>query len=418
MGRRTSLRNRRISMQTIALLAAISGVVGVRSTFLIYPYFFCPASPGAVAACPIWMIEHGVLEYHRGMGAVFALIGYLLGVILLVGALFGRGTCGWACPVGFLQDGLKHLRSTPLRRVKPLHLAVLSLAFILPTFLHSSMALGYLATFGFYMLIGLAIHQGIRKRRLWASLLLTASGATLLVISLLLRADVFEAYRTSPRPLAFFTSVEFTGLTGLLALLPGASALLITVWRGRGGRDPFTLRMGDRERIFRSVKYGILLLIAPLSYITGTLAFTDVDPIGGLVATLPTLFYQPELWRGNPTFFWIKAINTGLFMALAVTVYRGWCRYLCPLGALWAPLNRTSLLRIEFREGACINCGLCLRACPMGLDPRKNVMSGECIVCSKCVEVCPTGALTLKLSRRTLTETPRRTRLEVAENEE
>ena len=408
MSRATSLRNRRISMQMTVLLASIAGVVGVRATFLIYPYFFCPASPGAVAACPIWMIEHGVLESHRGAGAVFALIGYLLGVILLLGALFGRGSCGWACPVGFLQDGLKHLRSTPLKRMKPHYLAVLSLAFILPTLLYSSMALGYLATFGFYMLIGLAIHQGIRRRKFWASLLLTISGVALIALSALLRAGVVEAYQTSPRPLAFFTSVEFTGFTGLLAALPGAAALFLTYWRRRAGRDPFTLKMGGKERIARPIKYGILLSIAPLSYVTGTLAFTDVDPIGGLVATLPTLFYQPELWRGNPTFFWIKAANTGLFMALAVTVYRGWCRYLCPLGALWSPMNKISLLRIEFEPKRCINCGLCVRACPMGLDPRVQVMSPECIVCSKCVEVCPTEALVLKFAGRKLSERPLR----------
>ncbi|RLF72057.1 MAG: 4Fe-4S ferredoxin, partial [Thermoplasmata archaeon] len=53
-------------------------------------------------------------------------MGYLLGVILLRGGLFGRGSCGWACPVGLLQDGLKHPSSTPLQRTQPKPLAVLS----------------------------------------------------------------------------------------------------------------------------------------------------------------------------------------------------------------------------------------------------------------------------------------------------
>jgi len=397
----TTLRSRRISLQIIALVVSVAGVVGVKATSLIYPYFFCPASPGAVAACPIWMIEHGVLEYHRGLGAVFALIGYLLGLFILIGAIFGRGACGWACPVGFFQDVMKHMRTTPLKNVKPLHVFLISIALILPAMAYSSMALGYLATVGFYLLIALGVHTTLKRERVVGGALLVLLGTLLVALTLLLQRGIIEPYRIHPRPLAYLTSIEFTGFTGLISLLTGISSIAILKYRERRG-DPFRLRMGGKERLARPVKYFILLSIAPLSYVTGTLAFTDVDPVGGLVATLPTLFYQPELWRGNPTFFWIKAFNTALFVALSITVYRGWCRYLCPLGALWAPFNRTSLFRVEYNPKRCIDCNLCIKACPMGLDPRKQVNTAECIMCGKCVEVCPTDALVLKLGRRRL----------------
>lgn len=78
------------------------------------------------------------------------------------------------------------------------------------------------------------------------------------------------------------------------------------------------------------------------------------------------------------------------FVALSLTVERFWCRYLCPLGALLAVTNKTSLWRIRADEATCISCGRCDRACPMALDVIHEVERGlECTRCQACVQACP-----------------------------
>jgi ferredoxin-type protein NapH len=50
---------------------------------------------------------------------------------------------------------------------------------------------------------------------------------------------------------------------------------------------------------------------------------------------------------------------------------------------------------------ACINCMVCNRNCPMGLDvnsmvKKKNMKNPECILCLNCVDTCPKNAVMLK----------------------
>ena len=100
----------RIASQTFFLFTAILGIFGIGMTGFIYPYFFCPASPGACAGCPIWVIEHGTIEILSGSSHGAMMLLYLLGLFLVIGALVGRSFCGWACPVGSLQDMYSYLR--------------------------------------------------------------------------------------------------------------------------------------------------------------------------------------------------------------------------------------------------------------------------------------------------------------------
>ena len=78
------------------------------------------------------------------------------------------------------------------------------------------------------------------------------------------------------------------------------------------------------------------------------------------------------------------------FIVLSLVVERFWCRYLCPLGALLALTNKISLWHIRADQTACIACGRCDRACPMGLDVVREVERGlECTRCRACVQACP-----------------------------
>ena len=85
--------------------------------------------------------------------------------------------------------------------------------------------------------------------------------------------------------------------------------------------------------------------------------------------------------------------KTGLCIAIlvsAVFCYRSFCRFLCPLGAIYSLFSKIALLAVRVDEDLCIDCGLCIKTCPMDTV---QVGDGECIHCGACQNVCPTQAI-------------------------
>lgn len=72
--------------------------------------FHCYSCPLSSFACPV-----GVAANYAALFPVFFEVPYLLiGVLVLAGITVGALVCGWACPFGFLQDGLGKLTSWKL----------------------------------------------------------------------------------------------------------------------------------------------------------------------------------------------------------------------------------------------------------------------------------------------------------------
>ena len=98
----------RITFQLIFLILSCLGlffiILGMSwsTTGLYYPYLFCPACPGHTANCPIGGLEHAFLAKDLITG--LKMLVYLFGFLGVAGVLVGRWFCGWACPVGALQD--------------------------------------------------------------------------------------------------------------------------------------------------------------------------------------------------------------------------------------------------------------------------------------------------------------------------
>lgn len=82
-----------------------------------------------------------------------------------------------------------------------------------------------------------------------------------------------------------------------------------------------------------------------------------------------------------------------VIIVACIFIYRAFCRFLCPLGALYGLFNRISLLGMKLDKDNCVNCGLCVGKCKMDI---RHVGDRECISCGDCAGVCPTGAITRK----------------------
>ena len=84
---------------------------------------------------------------------------------------------------------------------------------------------------------------------------------------------------------------------------------------------------------------------------------------------------------------------------LCVFCYRAFCRFVCPLGAIYSLFSRFSIVGVRVDEHRCSHCGACVSSC--GMDVR-HVGDRECIQCGKCMSSCSQDAISIKADRITL----------------
>ena len=119
--------------------------------------------------------------------------------------------------------------------------------------------------------------------------------------------------------------------------------------------------------------------------------------LGGIVLAIANESVQDAIgWR-----FVLKMIILVLIMVGAIKFYRPFCKYLCPLGALYSLANPISLYRYKIDENKCTGCGACSRVCNMEIEPLKTPNSPECIRCGRCKNICPNGAIRSTLDELT-----------------
>lgn len=240
-----------------------------RTKGLCLPGLNCYSCPGALGACPIGSLQ-AVLTSRE-----FSFSFYIVGFLLVVGALCGRFVCGWLCPFGLFQDLLhkipfpKKLRKLPGER--------------------GLRCLRYVILVGFVILLPMCITDAFGMGTPW-----------------------FCAY---------------------------------------------------------------------------------LCPAGTLEAGIPLMLASGALREAAGWVFRWKVLLLILLILLSLIVYRPFCRYLCPLGAVYGLCNPVSLVRLTVDTQVCVSCGTCQSACPLDIPVWQRPNGPDCIRCGKCVSACPHGAI-------------------------
>ncbi len=101
-------------------------------------------------------------------------------------------------------------------------------------------------------------------------------------------------------------------------------------------------------------------------------------------------------YLGIHDFFYIELtwyfLVFAAIVALAVFVYRPFCRLACPYGAILSLAAAGSRFKLR-RNDSCRDCGLCEKACPTG-EAGAGDLKQECYLCYRCVEACKLGGIT------------------------
>lgn len=160
------------------------------------------------------------------------------------------------------------------------------------------------------------------------------------------------------------------------------------------------LQRNDLTRTLSLLKYPIaviFLFILPLYYYfsegVGVPAFCKfICPAGTLEAALPLAATNSFIRSSLGTLFSWKLLLLVITVSASIFIYRPFCRFICPLGAIYGLFNKLSLFGIKVDMNKCIGCDKCMRHCQMDCT---KVGDRECINCGECIKVCPTKAISI-----------------------
>ena len=149
------------------------------------------------------------------------------------------------------------------------------------------------------------------------------------------------------------------------------------------------------------LKYAILLLAVVLlpAIVVNDLGMGDpffckyICPQGVLEGAIPLAAVNEGIRSALGSLFNWKLAILIVVVILSILFYRPFCKWICPLGAFYALMNKVSLLGIKVDEHKCVSCGKCARVCKMDVDVTKTPNHAECIRCGKCITSCPTDAI-------------------------
>ena len=153
------------------------------------------------------------------------------------------------------------------------------------------------------------------------------------------------------------------------------------------------------DKYLRYAKYAFLIIMViflPLIVKANPWFCKYVCPSGMLIGGIPLMSMNENLAAAAGKLTLLQCCILASIVVLSVFLYRPFCRYICPLGAIYSFFNPISLYRYGIDDSKCNRCKgcrACANACPMGVDPVKTPNSPECIRCGTCNASCPQKAI-------------------------
>ena len=289
-----------------------------------------------------WLIQ---LDPLVGLGTLLAtgtlyagLLWGLLSVVLTI--LLGRFFCGWLCPFGALHQAVGWLANLG-RRASVMMAANhyrrgQGIKYALLGFL-----LGATAGNLFSRLLGVPIQSPYLVAAIVVGLLLLGVGA--------LRLRTISGIR-------WVTGVAVVAIGWVILDLFTDGSRLLAASLQTGLLDPIPL-------FYRSVNLTLLPLVD-----------------GRLISLSAASRLYPGTFAIGAVFWAAVLLN--------LVIPRFYCRFVCPLGALFGVLGKNALWRLGQKADGCTACGACDRYCEGGCEPSAVIRTAECVLCMNCLADC------------------------------
>lgn len=201
------------------------------------------------------------------------------------------------------------------------------------------------------------------------------------------------------------TPAYLLGILGLFGLMLGRTICGFLCPIGLGQELLYKIKTPKlkKSRVTRVLSYFKYVVLVALVVIV-PLVFTVpgfceyICPAGtfeGGLGLLTNANNKGLLANLGPLFSW-KFTLLVLIIVASVFIFRVFCRFLCPLGAIYGFFSKIALLGVKLDKEKCTDCGLCVGVCKMDI---RYVGDHECIHCGACISVCPAKAISWKGSK-------------------
>lgn len=150
---------------------------------------------------------------------------------------------------------------------------------------------------------------------------------------------------------------------------------------------PFKIKVPEKaDKWLKLLKYAVLAFVT-----VGVWGFSVTDDTVWSPWAVFGIYSSFSGWSSLKYFLTLGGVLLLLIIIGSLFIERFFCRYLCPLGALFSLVSRFRIYSLNRKPEKCGNCKLCTAKCSMGIPLYKydEVRSGECINCMKCTSVCP-----------------------------
>ncbi|MGP8051018.1 MAG: 4Fe-4S binding protein [Desulfobaccales bacterium] len=174
-----------------------------------------------------------------------------------------------------------------------------------------------------------------------------------------------------------------------------------TGWLGRLGQNPAAREEANRHRRLQACKYYLLIALLGLACL-GSVQTGIFDPLPLVhrsvnLALAPLADNRLGVLNDVPRFYasaWLLGVVFLAAVGLNLALPRFFCRFLCPLGALFGLLSRFTPWRIGKAAGNCGDCHICEQYCEGACRPSGRFIGSECVLCFNCLDRCPAGRVT------------------------